>query len=78
MGQLNPEPRNDDRINENVIMRNVDNFTGFGETKTGKIDPWVVRSLRNSPPSFTESKDDSERGRDSTPIFTPTNHNTKH
>lgn len=54
------------------------NHTGFGETRKGKMVPWVVRSRRNSPPSFTVSKEDSERGRDSTPIFTPVKQNKKH
>lgn len=46
-------------------------FTVLGETRKGKMVPWVVKSLRNSVSSLTASFEDSERGRDSTITFTP-------
>ena len=54
-----------------VCEENGKQRTVLGETRTGKMVPWVVRSLRKSPPSFTDSREDSERGSDSTITFTP-------
>ena len=58
-----------------INTTNPNALTVLGETRTGKIVPWVVRSLRNRPPSLTDSKEDSDRGRDSTPILTSANPN---
>ena len=58
-------------INSHVqLKRACCSLTGLGETRKGKMVPWVVRSLRNKPPSLTDRREDSERGRDSTPTFT--------
>lgn len=48
-------------------------LTGLGDTRTGKMVPCVVKSLRNKVLSFTDSREDSVRGRDSTITFTPLN-----
>lgn len=54
-----------------TVQEETRTLTVLGETRTGKIVPWVVKSLKNRPPSLTDSKEDSERGRDSTQILTP-------
>lgn len=46
-------------------------LTVLGDTRTGNMVPCVVKSLRNKVPSFTDSREDSDRGRDSTITFTP-------
>lgn len=56
---------------QQCLLESFQIFTVLGETRKGKMVPWVVKSLRNKVSSLTASREDSERGRDSTITFTP-------